>query len=112
LLSLSIIDEYTRECLAIRVKRTLNSRDVIDAQSDLFLAKGIPKFIRSDNGPEFIVQSVRDWITLVGSKTVYIEPGSPWENGYCESFNARLRDELLNGKIFYTLKEAQVIIEQ
>jgi len=85
---------------------------VIDAQSDLFLAKGIPKFIRSDNGPEFIVQSVRDWITLVGSKTVYIEPGSPWENGYCESFNARLRDELLNGKIFYTLKEAQVIIEQ
>lgn len=92
------------ECLAIRVKRKLNSRDVIDALCDLFLAKGIPKFIRSDNGPEFIVQSVRDWITLIGSKTVYIEPGSPWENGYCESFNARFRDELLNGETFYTLK--------
>lgn len=109
--TLNIIDEYTRECLAIRVNRKLNSRDVIDALSNLFLMKGIPKFIRSDNGPEFIAQSVRDWITLVGSKTVYIEPGSPWENGYCESFNARLRDELLNGEIFYTLKEAQVIIE-
>lgn len=110
--TLNIIDEYTRECLAIRVKRRLNSQDVIDALSDLFLQKGIPKFIRSDNGPEFIAQSVRDWITLVGSKTVYIKPGSPWENGYCESFNARFRDELLNGEIFYTLKEAQVIIEQ
>lgn len=80
--------------------------------SDLFLEKGIPKFIRSDNGPEFIAQSVRDWITLVGPKTNYIESGSPWENGYYESFNARFRDELLNGEIFYTLKEAQVIIEQ
>ena len=110
--TLNIIDEFTRECLAIKVNRKLNSRDVIDALSDLFLQKGIPKFIRSDNGPEFIAQAVRDWITLVGSKTVYIEPGSPWENGYCESFNARFRDELLNGEIFYTLKEAQVIIEQ
>lgn len=110
--TLNIIDEYTRECLAIRVKRKINSRNVIDALSDLFLSKGIPKFIRSDNGPEFIAQSVSDWITLVGSKTVYIEPGPPWENGYCESFNARFRDELLNGEIFYTLKEAQVVIEQ
>ncbi len=110
--TLNIIDEYTRECLAIRVKRKLNSRDVIDALSDLFLVKGVPKFIRSDNGPEFVAQQLRDWITLVGSKTVYIEPGSPWENGYCESFNARFRDELLNGELFYTLKEAKVIIEQ
>ena len=92
--TLNIIDEHSRECLAIRVKRKLNSRDVIHALSDLFLLKGIPMFIRSDNGPEFIAQSVRDWIKLVGSKTVYIEPGSPWENGYCESFNARFRDEL------------------
>ena len=110
--TLNIIGEYTRECLAIKVKRKLNSLDVVDALSDLFLQKGLPKFIRSDNGPEFIAQSVRDWITLVGSKTVHIEPGSPWENGYCESFNARFRDELLNGGLFYTLKEAQEIIEQ
>lgn len=110
--TLNIIDEYTRECLAIKVKRRLNSQDVLDSLSDLFLQKGIPKFIRSDNGPEFIAQQLRDWITLVDSTTVYIEPGSPWENGYCESFNARFRDELLNSEMFYTMREAQVIIEQ
>ena len=110
--TLNIIDEYSRECLAIRVKRKLNSVDVIDVLTDLFILRGIPAYIRSDNGPEFVAQAVRDWIKAVGARTAYIEPGSPWENGYCESFNARFRDELLNGEIFYTLKEAQIIIEK
>jgi len=94
------------------VKRRLNSTDVIDMLTDLFIIRGIPAWIRSDNGPEFVAQAVRDWIKAVGAKTAYIEPGSPWENGYCESFNARFRDELLNGEIFYSLKGAQIIIEQ
>ncbi|MFY0312926.1 IS3 family transposase [Leisingera sp. D0M16] len=110
--TLNILDEFSRECLAIRVKRKLNSGDVIDALSDLFILRGIPAYIRSDNGPEFVAQAVRDWIAAVGAKTAYIEPGSPWENGYCESFNARLRDELLNGEIFYSLREAQILIEK
>ena len=110
--TLNIIDEYSRECLAIRVKRRLNSTDVIDTLTDLFIIRGIPAYIRSDNGPEFVAKTVRNWIAAVGAKTAYIEPGSPWENGYCESFNARFRDELLNGEIFYTLREAQIIIEQ
>ena len=84
----------------IKVDRKLNSGAVIDALTDLFILRGPPAFIRSDNGPEFIAQAVRNWIASVGSKTAYIEPGSPWENGYCESFNARFRDELLNGEIF------------
>lgn len=109
---LNIIDEFSRECLSIKVKRKLNSGDVIDALSDLFIMRGVPAFIRSDNGPEFIAQNVRDWIEAVGAKTAYIEPGSPWENGYCESFNARFRDEFLNGEIFYSLKEAQILIER
>lgn len=110
--TLNILDEFSRECLEIRVKRKLNSTDVVDALTDLFILRGIPAFIRSDNGPEFIAEIVRNWISAVGAKTAYIEPGSPWENGYCESFNARPRDELLNGEVFYTLKEAQIIIEQ
>lgn len=110
--TLNIIDEHSRECLAIKVKRKLNSVDVIDALTDLFIMRGAPAFIRSDNGPEFVAQAVRDWIAAVGSKTAYIEPGSPWENGYCESFNGRFRDELLNGEIFYTLREAQILIEE
>ena len=105
------MDEYSRECLSIRVKRKLNSTDVIDILTNLFILRGVPEYIRSDNGPEFIAEAVRNWIGAVGAKTAYIEPGSPWENGYVESFNARLRDELLNGEIFYTLKEAQIIIE-
>jgi putative transposase len=109
---LNIIDEFTREVLAIRVDRKLNSIDVVDALTDLFILRGPPAFIRSDNGPEFIAQKVGDWIGAVGAKTAYITPGSPWENGYCESFNARFRDELLNGEIFYTLKEAKIIIKQ
>jgi putative transposase len=102
---LNIIDEFTRECLAIRVNRKLRSADVIDALSDLFILRGIPGHIRSDNGPEFVAKAVREWIAAVGAKTAYIEPGSPWENGYCESFNSKLRDELLNGEIFYMLHE-------
>ena len=96
----------------MRVRRKLNSTDVIDVLTDLFIIWGVPTFIRSDNGPEFVAQAVRDWIQAVGANATYIEPGPPWENGYCESFNARLRDELLNGEIFYSLKEAQIIIEQ
>ena len=104
--TLNLIDEHTRECLEIRVKRKLNSIDVIDTLTDLFILRGIPTYIRSDNGPEFVAKTVRDWIHAVAAKTAYIEPGSPWENGYCESFNARCRDELLNGEVFYTLQEA------
>jgi len=109
---LNIIDEFTRECLAIRIDRKLNSTDVIDVLSDLFILRGVPGHVRSDNGPEFIAKAVRDWIAAVGAKTAFIEPGSPWENGYCESFNSKLRDELLNGEIFYSLAEAQIVIEQ
>ena len=109
---LNIIDEFTKELLMIRVARKLNSTDVVDALTDLFILRGPPEYIRSDNGPEFVAQKVRDWIGAVGAKTAYIEPGSPWENGYIESFNARMRDELLDGEIFYTLKEARIIIEQ
>ena len=92
--------------------RKLNSQNVLDVLTDLFIIRGSPEYIRSDNGPEFVAKSVRNWISAVGAKTVYIEPGSPWENGYCESFNARLRDEFLNGEIFYSLKEAEILIEQ
>ena len=95
----------------IRVKRKLNSTDVVDALTDLFILRGPPAFIWSDNGPEFVAEKVRDLIAAVGTKTAFIEPGSPWENGYCESFNARFRDELLNGEIFHTLREAQTLIE-
>ena len=87
---LNIIDEFTRECLAIRIDRKLNSTDVIDALSDLFILRGVPGYVRSDNGPEFIAKAVREWIVAVGAKTAFIEPGSPWENGYCESFNSAM----------------------
>ena len=110
--TLNVLDEFGRECLVIRVKRKLNSTDVIDVLTDLFILWGVPAYIRSDNGPEFVAEAVRKWINAVGAKTAYIEPGSPWENGYIESFNARFRDELLNGEIFYSLKEAQIVIEQ
>src|SRR5262249_4700390 len=108
---LNVIDEFTHECLAIRVARKLKAIDVIDVLSDLFILRGVPGHVRSDNGPEFVAEAVQAWITAVGAKTAYIERGSPWENGYIESFNARLRDELLNGEIFYTLREAQIVIE-
>ena len=109
---LTLIDEYTRKCLAIRVARRLNSYDLIETLADLMLMHGIPEHMRSDNGPEFVAERLRKWLSAVGAKTLYIEPGSPWENGYCESFNGKLRDECLNGEIFYSLKEAQVVIEQ
>jgi putative transposase len=108
---LNVADEFTRECLAIRINRKLKSSDVIDVLSDLFILRDVPEHIRSDNGPEFVAKAVQDWIAAVGAKTAYIEPGSPWENGYIESFNARLRDELLNGETFYTLAEARLIVE-
>jgi len=108
---LNVVDEFTHECLAIRVARKLKATDVIDVLSDLFILRGVPSHIRSDNGPEFVAQAVQDWIRAVGSKTAFIAPGSPWENGYVESFNARLRDELLNGEIFYSLREAEIILE-
>jgi putative transposase len=108
---LNLIDEFTRECLATRVDRKLNSTDVIDVLSDQFILRGIPGHIRSDHGPEFIAKAVREWIAAVGARTAYIEPGSPWENGYCESFNSKLRDELLDGEIFYSLAEARTVIE-
>ncbi len=110
--TLNVLDEFSRECLAIKVARKLNASSVNDALSDLFILRGVPSFIRSDNGPEFVAQAVRDRITAVGASTAYIEPGSPWENGYIESFNARFRDELLNGEVFYSLREAQIIIER
>ncbi len=91
---LNLIDEFTHECLAIRVDRKLKSADVIDVLSDQFILRGVPEHIRSDNGPEFVAKAVHDWIGAVGAKTAYIERGSPWENGFVESFNARLRDEL------------------
>ncbi len=108
---LNVIDEFTHECLAIRVARKLKATDVIDVLSDLFTLRGVPGHIRSDNGPEFAAKAVQEWITAVGARTAYIAPGSPWENGFIESFNARLRDELLDGEIFYSLREAEVVIE-
>jgi putative transposase len=109
---LNVVDEFTRECLAIRVARKLGSADVIDVLANLFITRGTPMHIRSDNGPEFAAIAVKGWINGVGAKTAYIEAGSPWENGYVESFNGKLRDELLNVEIFNTLAEAKVLIEQ
>ena len=108
---LTIVDEYTRECLAIEVARRLNSEDVLERLAELFVNRGVPDHIRSDNGPEFTSRAVREWLERIGVKTLFIEPGSPWENGYVESFNGKLRDELLNGEIFYTLKEAQSLVQ-
>jgi putative transposase len=108
---LNVLDEFSHECLAIRVARKLKAIDVIDILSDLFILHGIPARIRSDNGPEFVAKAVQEWIAAVGAKTAYIERGSPWENGYIESFNARLRDELLDGEIFDSLREARIVIE-
>ena len=109
---LTVIDEFTRQSLAIYVDRKLTSKSVLDCISDLFIKHGPPEHIRSDNGAEFTAQAVRDWLNRLGVKTLFIEPGSPWENGYNESFNGKLRDELLNTEIFHTLKEAKVLIER
>jgi transposase InsO family protein len=109
---LNIIDEYTRECLAMLIARKIRNQDVIDLLFELFILRGIPDHIRSDNGPEFTATAIRKWLNRLGVKTLFIEPGSPWENGYIESFNGKLRDELLNREVFYTLTEAKVLIEQ
>jgi len=109
---LTLIDEFTRECLAIDVERRMRSEQVLERLSDLFVRRGVPQYMRSDNGPEFTALKVREWLERVQVKTLYIEPGSPWENGYIESFNGRLRDELLNGEVFDTLLEAKVLIER
>ncbi len=108
---LTIVDEFTRESLRIVVERRIRSIQVIECLSELFIERGPPDHIRSDNGPEFTASLVRDWLAELDVQTLFIEPGSPWENGYIESFNGRLRDELLNGEIFYTLKEAKVLVE-
>jgi transposase InsO family protein len=109
---LNIIDEYTRECLAVVVKRRITSQEVIDKLFELFILRGIPEHIRSDNGPEFTAKAVRTWLNRLGVKTLFIEPGSPWENGYIESFNGKMRDELLHLEVFTTLTEARVLIKQ
>jgi len=108
---LNILDEFTKECLDITVERRITSHQVIERLAHLFVTKGIPEHLRSDNGPEFTAKAVRKWLTDLGVKTLFIEPGSPWENGYVESFNSRLRDELLDREIFTTLLEAKVLIE-
>lgn len=108
---LNVIDEYTRECLKVKVERRLTHKDVLEVLLDLFLERGVPVHIRSDNGSEFIAKRVRKFLSRLSVKPLYIEPGSPWENGYIESFNGKMRDELLAREIFYSLKEAQVLIE-
>ena len=108
---LTLIDEYTRECLALKVARRLRSQDILEQLGYLFIYRGLPNFIRSDNGPEFTAKAVRNWLERLGVQTLFIEPGSPWENGYNESFNGKFRDELLNGEIFITLLEAKGLIE-
>ncbi|MBT4002182.1 MAG: IS3 family transposase [Chloroflexi bacterium] len=109
---LNVIDEYTRECLAVKVARSLTHKDVIESLTDLFLERGVPVHIRSDNGSEFTAKKLREYLARLEIKPLFIEPGSPWENGYVESFNGKMRDELLAGEIFYSITEAQVIIEQ
>jgi putative transposase len=108
---LNIIDEYTRECLQVRVERHLSHEEVLEELAWLFCTRGIPNHIRSDNGPEFTAERVRQWLPKMGVQTLFIEKGSPWENGYIESFNGKMRDELLDREIFYTVKEAKVLIE-
>jgi len=109
---LTLLDEYTRECLSIDVARKLTSEDVLERLGYLFVVRGVPDYIRSDNGPEFTAKAMRQWLTKVGVKTLFITPGSPWENGYIESFNGRLRDQLLNGELFDTVWEAKVLVER
>jgi putative transposase len=108
---LPVVDEFTRECLTIEVERSLVAEDVISTLEYLFEVRGVPEHIRSDNGPEFIAEAVKAWLARRGARTLYIEPGSPWENAYSETFNSRLRDELLDREVFETLKEAKVIVE-
>jgi len=108
---LNVIDEYSRECLASRVGRRFTHQDVLSVLTELFIHRGVPVHIRSDNGAEFTARRVRSWLSRLQIKPLFIEPGSPWENGYIESFNGIMRDELLNGEIFYILKEARIVID-
>jgi putative transposase len=109
---LNIVDEYSRECLKIHVDRQVKAADVVFELSELFIERGVPQYLRSDNGSEFTASFVRDWLRRLGATTLFIERGSPWENGYIESFNGKLRDELLNGEVFDTVTEARVITER
>lgn len=109
---LNLIDEHTRESLLVRAERRWSSARVISALADVMVMKGVPEHLRSDNGPEFVAKDLRKWLAKTGAKTLYIEPGSPWENGYCESFNSKLRDEFLNGEVFYSIKELRVLAER
>ena len=109
---LTVIDEFTRECLAIYVARKITAMDVLETLAALFVERGTPDFIRSDNGPEFVADIIREWLERLGVQTLFIEPGSPWENGYIESFNGKLRYELLNGEIFDTVLEARIVIDR
>jgi len=108
---LAVIDEYTRECLSMYVSRRIRSEDVLERLYELFLTRGVPEHIRSDNGAEFTARAVRNWLEDLGVTTLFIEPGSPWENGYVESYIGKLRDELLNGEVLDTLAEAKVLVE-
>jgi len=109
---LSIVDEFTRECLVLKVERSIKANDVIDALNDLFIRRGVPEHIRSDNGPEFTAEAVRLWLKTLEIEPLFIEPGSPWENGYVESFHGKFRDELLNRELFDTLLETQTLVER
>jgi len=109
---LAVVDEYTRECLCTHVARSITGEDVIGVLASIMVERGVPAHIRSDNGPEFIAGAVRSWLASIGTRTLFIQPGSPWENGYIESFNSRLRDELLNGELFLGLEEARYLIER
>jgi putative transposase len=109
---MTLIDEFTRKCLAIKEARRIDSFGVIETMADVMLERGVPEHIRSHNGAEMTAKVVRNWLATLGARRFYIEPGSPWENGFCESFNGKLRDECLNGEIFYSLREATVVIEQ
>jgi putative transposase len=108
---LTVIDEYTRECLAIQVARQIRADDVLQLLAELFVVRGSPEHLRSDNGPEFCAQAVRDWLGRIGVTMLFIEPGSPWENGFVESFNGKMRNEFLNLEIFYSMKEVDVLLE-
>lgn len=109
---LAVIDEFTRECLYVKVARSITSSAVTDLLEYLFMVRGVPEYVRSDNGPEFIAGNVRSWLEKNGSSTLFVEPGSPWENGYIESFNSKLRDELLNAEMFFNVKQAQILVDQ
>lgn len=109
---LNLSDEHTRECLLIRCERSWTSAKLICALADVMVQKGVPEYLCSDNRPEFVARDLHKWLAAAGAKTLYIEPGSPWQNGFCESFNSKLRDEFLNGEIFYSMKELRVLAER